>query len=151
MNRYRGLVKKNGVHNIKNKSLEAHAPKPNEVLQRCILITLHMQVEDIEGVELCGTLKNIVAIAAGVTLNSILCDYIYCFLSEFNGLYVAKLTCRSCGWLGYGNQHKGCNSIIGHISKQNIIPMAVSSSDPFPLVFLGCNNEDWLAGNVCFL
>jgi hypothetical protein len=66
--------------------LEAYAPKPNEVFQRCILITLHMQVEDIEGVELCGTLKNIVAIAAGVTLDSILCDYIHCFLSEFNGL-----------------------------------------------------------------
>jgi glycerol-3-phosphate dehydrogenase len=29
-------------------------------------LCMYVQVEDIEGVELCGTLKNVVAIAAGI-------------------------------------------------------------------------------------
>ena len=48
-------------------------------------LTLHMQAEDIEGVELCGTLKNIVAIAAGSIWLRILFGYIHWF-KHFNGL-----------------------------------------------------------------
>ena len=44
-----------------------------------------MQAEDIEGVELCGTLKNIVAIAAGSIWLRILFGYIHWF-KHFNGL-----------------------------------------------------------------
>jgi glycerol-3-phosphate dehydrogenase len=42
-----------------------------------------VQVEDIEGVELCGTLKNVVAIAAGMVYTSSLVLYVVISIVSF--------------------------------------------------------------------
>lgn len=69
-------------------------------------LTLYMQAEDIEGVELCGTLKNIVAIAAGF-LAAVFCliTSIGSFLT-FNWLILRNYLAGLVDGLDMGNNTK---------------------------------------------